>query len=197
MLIRTLAKLGHSSRNAFSAAVLIIAAIALYNWMVTPHAAYLYAARQYETAMGDIVNKNEAISDSVKAKREEVQELRERSARLESMLFTADKAVEFFSDLQVISEQAGCVVLSLGFPAAEPGSAGPRLQDTSGIVARTVLLAVAGPYKSIVKLMDRLQSRAEKVWIDSVNIQVIERSANTRCDITITIHAIEAREAVP
>ena len=197
MLIRTLAKLNRSSRTAFSAAVLAITAIALYNWIVSPHAAYLFAAQQYEAAMSSIVSKNETISSTVEAKRQRVRELREKSARLERTLFTADKAREFFSDLQVISEQAGCVVLSLNFVPAEPGSMDARIQNTAGIAAKSASLGVAGSYESIVKLTERLQSRPEKVWIDSVRMQPLDhRSANPRCDITITVHTLEEKETI-
>lgn len=196
MLINNLAKLNRSSRNAASAALIVIAAIAMYNWIVAPQATYLLAAQQYESAMSNIVKKNRVISNTIEVKRKMLQELHDQLAQFQSTLFTPDTAREFFSNLQAISEQAGCTVYSLNFITSEPSPKGRESENTSGVVAKSVVLSVVGIYKDIIKLIERLQARTQKVWIDSVKMQILDHdSAQPKCDITITIYTIQDTEA--
>ncbi len=195
MLINNLTKLNRSSRNAASAALIVIAAIAMYNWIVAPQATCLSAAQRYESVMGNIVKKNKVIVDTVKSKKKKLQELRDQLARFQSILFTPDEARDFFSDLQAISEQAGCTVYSLNFITGKLSPEDGRSENTSGVVAKGVVLSVVGVYKNIIKLIERLQARTQKVWIDSVNMQILDHdSAQPKCNITITIYTIQDKE---
>lgn len=194
MLINRLAKLNRSYRNATSVSLAVIAALAMYNWIVAPRTNYLLAAQQYESVVGHIAKKNDALSKTVELKKKQLQKLREQSAVLQSALFTDAKAREFFSDLQVISEQAGCTVNSLNFIRKEPSSKSRQLEETTGAIAKSVVLSVVGGYGNIIQLLDRLQARTEKVWINSVKMQTFDyRSAYPRCDMTITIYTIQER----
>jgi len=196
MLVDNLVKLSRSSRNAVSASLVLIAAIAMYNWIVAPRADYLSAAQQYESAMEKVVNKNKTIVNKVKIKKKKLQELNEQSAQLQSTLFTPEQAREFFSDLQAISEETGCIVYSINLITNKqnPNKDG-QLQDTAGIVTKSAVLSVVGVYRNITKLIERLQSRTQKVWIDSVRLRSLDnRSDQPRCDITITICALTDKE---
>ncbi|MFB0555157.1 MAG: hypothetical protein ACETWQ_17755 [Phycisphaerae bacterium] len=196
MLVDNLTKLSRSSRNAVSGSLILIAAIAMYNWIVAPRANYLLAAQRYEFAMDNVVKKNKTIDNRVKVKKKKLQELREQSAQLQSTLFTFDQAREFFSDLQAISEQTGCIVYSVNLITNNPNPIKDRqLQDTAGIVTKSAVLSVVGVYKNITKLIERLQSRTQKVWIDSVKVQALNNNSDRpRCDITITICALTDKE---
>ena len=65
MLVNNLAKLRRSSRNAVSASLIVIAALAMYNWIVAPRAGYLSAAQRYEFVMDNMVKKNKIINSKV------------------------------------------------------------------------------------------------------------------------------------
>lgn len=195
MSVKHLAKLKHSTRNAALASLIVIASLAMYNWIVAPHAAYLSAAQGYESVMSNIVKENKLISDKVDIKRKKLQELREQSAQLQSTLFTPEKAREFFSDLQAISEETGCMVHSVNLISNKPNPKDKRSEDTSGVVTKSAALSVVGVYKDIARLMKRLQARTQKVWIDSVTVQtLVYGSDRPRCDITITICEIQDKE---
>jgi len=196
MLVDNLTKLSRSSRNAVSGSLILIAAIAMYNWIVAPRANYLLAAQRYEFAMENVVKNNKTIDNRVNIKEKKLQELREQSAQLQSTLFTPDQAREFFSDLQAISEETGCIVYSVNLISNKPNSIKDgQLQDTAGIVTKSAVLSVVGVYKNITKLIKRLQSRTQKVWIDSVQLRTLDnRSDQPRCDITITICALTDKE---
>ncbi len=196
MLVDNLTKLSRSSRNAVSASLILIAALAMYNWIVAPRTNYLLAAQRYEFVMENVVKKNKTIDNRVNIRKKKLQELREQSAQLQSTLFTPDQAREFFSDLQAISEETGCIVYSVNLITNKqnPNKDG-QLQDTAGIVTKSAVLSVVGVYRNITKLIERLQSRTQKVWIDSVKVQALNNNSDRpRCDIAITICALTDKE---
>ena len=191
MLVDNLAKLGSSTRRATSASLIVIAIYAMYNWVVTPQATYLSSARGYESAMDKVVVQNKAIVKQVEIKKKELQVLRENSTQLQSVLFVSDQAREFFSDLQVISEQAGCVVNSINLDTKKANPENERL----GIVAKSAALSVVGVYSDIAKLIERLQTRTQKVWIDSIRMQTLDQSSDkVICDLTNTICQITEKD---
>jgi len=190
MLVKHLIKADRSTRYVVSASLVIIALLAMYSWLVAPHAAYLSVTQGYETAMTNLVNKNKIIDSRVKVKQKKLKELQEKSAKLQSTLFTPDKAREFFSDLQAISEQTGCVVQSLNMIQNNPKE--KKSENISGIITKSAVLSVVGLYQDIPRLIQRLQARTQKVWIDSIKVMTVEyNSDRPRCDMTITICEIQ------
>ncbi|MHC4585477.1 MAG: hypothetical protein ACYS3N_13170 [Planctomycetota bacterium] len=190
MVIEHLVKANRSTRHAVSASLIVIALLAMYSWLVAPHVAYLSVVQGYESVTAGLVNKNKIINSKVKVRRKKLQELQEKSAQLQSTLFTSDKAREFFSDLQAISEQTGCMVQSLNMIKINPKE--KQSENNSGIVTRSAALSVVGLYKDIPRLIQRLQARTQKVWIDSIKVLTVEyNSDQPRCDITITICEIQ------
>ena len=198
MLIDSLAKLNSASRNAISAALVVIVAIAMYNWTVSPHVVQLSVVQQYESVLDDVVKKNKILSSAVKIKNKKLEQLGEQFAQLQSSLFMIDKAKEFFSDLQVISEQMGCTVYSLNLTTDKQNSKEGQAEDATGIVTKSAILSVIGAYGDIVRLVERLQARPQKVWIDSVKMTSLDNdSGQLKCDITITICTLQDKEAIP
>ena len=190
MVVKHLVKVNRSTRHAVSASLIVIALLAMYSWLVAPHVAYLSVVQGYESVTASLVNKNKLINSKVKVKRIKLQELQEKSAQLQSTLFTSDKAREFFSDLQAISEQTGCMVQSLNMIKINPKE--KQSENNSGIVTKSAVLSVVGLYKDIPRLIQRLQARTQKVWIDSIKVLTVEyNSDRPRCDITITICEIQ------
>jgi len=190
MLVKHLVKANRPTRYAFSATLIMIALFAMYSWLVAPHASYLSVVQGYESTMTNLVNTNNHIISKVKSKRKKLQELQEKSAQLQSTLFTSDKAREFFSDLQAISEQTGCIVHSLNMITKNPKEV--QSGNPSGIITKSALLSVVGLYKDIPRLIQRLQARSQKVWIDSIKVLTVEyNSEQPRCDIVITICEIQ------
>ena len=196
MLIDDLAKLNRSKRNSVSAALIIIAAIAIYNWTLAPHTSYLFAAQRYEAAIDNIMKESKVISNKVKMNKKKLQELRQQFAEFQNTLFTPGKATEFFSDLQPISEGAGCVVHSLNFATGGPVLKGEESENALGIVTNSAMLSVVGMYGNVIKLVERIQARTQKVWIDSVKMEALSDNPDQlKCDMTIIIYTIEDKEA--
>jgi hypothetical protein len=195
MLANSLTRLSSSSRRAIAASLVLIAVIAIYNWVVAPHTGQLLAAQRYEDTLDQIARRNEAIEKTIEAKKQQLQELGESAGRLYSALFTPEKARGFFSDLQIMAEQAGCEVQAINFVAGErrPGATSG---EGAGVIAQKAIISVVGTYGNIIGLIERLQARTEKVWVDSVGMEVFEHSsARPRGNITMTIYTVQDKES--
>ncbi len=195
MLTGNLAKLNRSSRNSIFAALIVIAGVAMYNWIVAPHVTYLYAAQKYDSAMDKIVEKNKVITHELDGKKKELGKLRDQYSQCMGCLFTPDEAKEFFGDLQTIFEETGCTVNSLNLVVSKSRNADKQSTNTSDIVANSAMLSVTGQYNNIMKLVEKLKNRTQKVWINSFKMEIFDfSSAQLKCDMTITIYTIQDRE---
>ena len=202
MLIEDVAKLDSKSRNALSAALVIITTIVLYYLIVAPHIVYLSATKQYGDTLNEMIKISRVVTSSVEIKKKKLKELSGRYANLQNALFTVKEAKEFFSDLQAISEQEGCVVYSLNFDTGDRQSdtgqsdAG-QSEDASGIAVHSAMLSVIGGYNDIVKLVERLKARPQKIWIESFRLTShSDGTGHLRCDINIKIYTIQDKETL-
>ncbi len=190
MLIDNLANLSRSTRATVFSALIIIAAIAMYDWIVAPHVTYLSASQQYESVVNKAMEKNQAVTLEVGTKTKKLEELYQQLAESKSILFTPDRAEAFFSDLQTIAEGTGCTVNALKLVGSKPSSRKP--EDTLGITANSATLTVSGRYNSIFALVEKLQNQPKKVWLDSFEMKVTDfSSGRIECSMTITIYTIQ------
>lgn len=198
MLIDNFAKLGRSSRSTVLAALIVIGAIAMYNWTVAPHTNCLFAAQRCESVVSKVVRESEVVRSAINIKQNKVESLQKQFAEFQSTLFTPSQAKEFFSDLQAISEEVGCTVYSLNFTTNEPVRKDKKSGDVSDIVANSAMLSIVGVYGNVAELVQRFQMRTQKVWIDSVKMKAInEDSSEIKCDLKITIYTVNDKEAAP
>jgi len=197
MLINNLAKLNSRSRNAISAALIVITTIVLYGRLVTPHVIYLSATQQYGAVLSDMIKTGKIVKSAVEIKKKKLKELGGRFAYLQNALFSVKEAKEFFSDIQAISEEAGCAVYSLNFVTGDQRSEAKQSEDASGIAVHTAMLSVIGGYNDIVGLVERLKTRPQKVCIDSLRMTShSDGSGRLKCDITVKIYTIQDKETL-
>ena len=185
MLVAKLIKIRRSTRNATSASLVVIAAFAMYRWTVTPHAASLSSAKTYESIAGNLIKQRKLIATNLEVRQKKLEQLQQESVQLTGTLFTPNAAREFFSDIEVISEQTGCAVHGINLLANnEQGNQYRPL----GIRTRSAELTVVAVYRDIAQLIRRLQDRSQKVWLDSMEIRAVNvNSDKVACSLTITI----------
>jgi len=192
MLSQNQIKAIRSSKNVVFAALVIIGAITLYNWIVTPHVNHLRAAQKYASVADKLAKKNQIIYNNVAIKKKELEELQEKFKHIHIKLFEPVKAKEFFSDIQAMAEETNCVIYSLNFSPTDPALDAGKLEISSHITANRATLSAVGNYKDIVALINKLQGRPKQVWIDSISIEPISsNSEQLKCDITVTIYVIQ------
>lgn len=198
MLLGNLTKSTCSSRNLVLTTLVLIEAIAVYNWVVAPHTNYLLAAQRYESVAGELAKKNQIISNNVPIKEKELKDLKEEFERIHTRLFDPAEARKFFSDVQTMLKKASYVTYSLDFSPADSAPASNLSEADSFITANRARLSVVGNFGNIVALMNKLQDGLKQVWINPVSIKSIGGSSgHLKCDATITVYVIHNKEKPP
>ena len=192
--IDKITKLDRSSRNTFSVALIVVMTMAMYNWIVAPHATYMSAAEQYESVVENSAKQNKIVESKLKIKEKRLQQVNKKFAPFQALLFTSDEATFFFgTQLQIILEQTGCAVTSLNFVASKKGEG---LKDNgSGIKIKRANLNVVGLYGSIIKLTEQLQENKKRVWVESLTMKAFDKdSSKISCDMTVAIYTVQNKE---
>ena len=192
MLLQTLKQSPRSSRNTLLVSLLIIAAIAAYNWIITPHLNFLEAAQKYEVVAQRHARKNEMIDIEVTARKEELAQLRRKLKDTAAKLFDPSAAKQFFNDIETLAQEAECTVRSLHFSATSAVNNVGRLTTGNQITEDHASLTVTGTYSQILALMRRLQDRPELVTVDVLKIRPdTENPGRLTCQTTVKIYVIE------
>jgi Tfp pilus assembly protein PilO len=195
MLMNALAKSSRSSRIAFSAAIVIIVAVAAYNWMVAPHTKYLQAAQQYELMMGDMARKNKIIKTTEAVKRKEVERLRAELASVQSSVFTPYEARKFFTDIEAVCNAAGCLVHSINFLSGNLGGVAADVESDGHIVENSAIVSFVGSYGNIISFLSELTNRPQKVVVRSLKITAFGKKPDPlECQMVVAIYTIRDRE---
>jgi len=195
-MLNSYTKLTYSSKNAVLVVVCCIAVVAFYNHFVAPHRNYLRAAQTYETLAGVLEKRNRVIAGYARDKKEELQQLQHKSQLIDKSLFDSVKAKQFFSDIQMVAGQTNCIVNLLKFPQDQKRDGTSRTLQGPHVEASRATLSITGGYRNIVALINKLQDRPERVWIDSLRLKSAGEGL-LRCDTTITIYAMYNKEEPP
>lgn len=196
MKVRDFAKLKRPSRNAFFGSLVLLGAVFMYDHVVEPHTMYLFALHRYGAAMDGILAKGESLEAAMATSRKKLDELTAQFSQVRNILYTQSEAEEFFSDLQAISVETDCPIYSLTFIADEPSAELKQVEQSVGVMAKKAVLSVTGMYQNVMTLVERLQNRSRKVWVESVDVELINNDvAQVKCDIIIKIYTIQNKEA--
>ena len=180
-----------SSKNAVFTAFVVIEAITLYSWIVTPHLNSLQAVQRYESVADKLAKKTRIISTNVKLRKKKLGQLQEEFEHIHIKLFDPVKAKEFFSDIQAIAEETNCIVYSLNFSPTDSAINAGQSEISCQITANRAIFSVGGRYKDIVALINKLQNRSKQVWIDSISMEPVDRNSELlKCDMSIAIYVI-------
>jgi Tfp pilus assembly protein PilO len=174
--------------------LVVIAAIALYRWILSPYSGQLLAAQRYKWTLDNTKHKTEVLYDTLKAKREKAEKLTEEFGRRQNDLFMQNEIQGFYSSLQVIARRAGCIIQSVTSIVDErPGSRDQ--QDVSGIVGKKAVVTISGGYGSVIKFLRELQSYQRKIWVESFRMDAAGNSGKLKCQVVLTLYCIERAEA--
>jgi len=187
-----------SSKYILIAAVVLIGAVAFYNWVIVPQTGYLMAAQKYESVAAELAKKSQKVNKSVQRAKEDLSELQKKFKQFHTSLFDPNGADKFFSGIQNVAEDVKCVVNSLNLTPIYQSSKTGGSGAVNGITSRRATLSIAGNYRSIIKLMNKLQERPEQVRIDSVSIKPIDNNSDRlKCDMAVTVYVIRGNEESP
>jgi len=149
------------------------------------------AAEKYQNAAGELNIKSKVINSQIRLKEKKLGELQAKYEEYTNSFFRPETAREFLDSIQATAEESGCFVDTLKF--AEPNPLGSsRKPQTAKFVENRVSLTVIGLYPNIVQMINRLQDRTEKVWVDAINLHLKDESQGYLvCDMTITIYVMK------
>lgn len=174
--------------------LVLIAAIALYRWILSPYSGQLLAAQRYKWTLDSTIHKAKVLGTTINAKREKVKELTTEFDRRQNELFTQGEAQGFFTSLQAIARRAGCVIQSVTSVVEDrPGSQNQR--DASGIIGKKAVVTVNGGYGDIIRFLRELQTYQRKIWIESFKMDAGGNSGKLKCQVVLMLYCIERAEA--
>jgi len=181
------------SRSVVLASLVLIGAIACYNWFVAPHSNYLQAAHRYESAAQALASKNHVMSTGIAKHKEELAQLQEKFVQARGWVFEPAGAKDFFNGIESAAEKTGCVLSSLTFTPTNRKAGADRL---SGFLRpRRARLKVLGDYAGVIALMDEFQDRRQKVLIDSIGIESTGKVPGLLdCEMNITVYVMQDEE---
>lgn len=179
-------------RCALTAAPFVIGAVALYNWVISPHIGYLHAMQRLQPVMGQMAEQLDEISAGLDEKREKLRTLQTGMVEIRDGLFTPDEAKQYCRDLQALVEATGCTMISADF--TRDGTEEPPGEDPNvPLIVETshADLAVAGSYDQIVRLLQTFRERRQKVWLDSCDLNLVDpRHGRLECQFGLTLYAV-------
>jgi hypothetical protein len=195
MSLRKWTRLVGSHKTALFASLVVIGAIAVYNWIVAPHRNYLLAAQRYESIVTALEKKNQIISNNLKIKKLELKELEDKFKHVQAIAFNPLEARAFFSSIKAVCEEVGCKMHSLTFSSANFASVADNPEINSYITTSKAQLIVLGGYGNIVALINKLQGGAQYVRIDSLKVNSDNQNPGyLRCDMDVTIYVINEKK---
>jgi Tfp pilus assembly protein PilO len=194
MLADKIIQLERSPRRVLLVALVVVAAVGLYRWILAPYSGQLLAAQRYESALDSTIRKADVLGTTLKVKRAKAEELTRESAWLRDRLFTPVEVRDFFASLQTTAQRAGCAIQSVSSVPEQRGGSQNQPEDGSGIVGKKAVVTVIGGYNDIVGFLKELQTAERKVWIESVKLGTGDDVGKLRCQVVLTLYCVNSLE---
>lgn len=193
MSVEKFIQIERSPRRALLAAMVVIAAVGLYRWIVSPFNVQLQAAQHYDSTLDMAVRKTQALGEELKVKKAKADELSGLFARRRNELFTPNEVREFFAELPAVARLAGCAIQSVSSVADARVGTQDQPAGDSGVVGKKVVVTVIGGYGNITEFLKKLQTSEHKVWIESVRLDA-GAAGRLQCQITLAMYCVEKKE---
>ena len=195
MLIETFAQWNRSSRQAVFAALVLIVAVAMYNWIVAPHVTYLRAVQTYDPVVDRVAQEKASIKDLLIGRRKMLEDLEAQFARMRQVVYTGEQARQLFGDIEAMAAEYKCTVTTVDSASdrstrivgGDPESLRLEPVDTS--------VTITGAYDGIRAFLDRLQAQPRKIWVRSLTMEPVGADVQRlRCRIHLGIYVILEKE---
>ena len=175
--------------------LILIGAVACYNWFVAPHRNYLRAAERYESTAKTMERREGAIRGGIAKQKAQLMRLQKELEQAEARLFDPAGAKAFLSGFETVVRQSGCVLSSVTFslPRGRP----PATDAPGDVAALGATVTVTADYGGLITLMNQLQDRSEQVFIDMIDIRPARNAAaGLACRMNVTIRVLQDEEAL-
>jgi hypothetical protein len=189
--------LGKSTGGIVSAALVVIAVIAVYDWMVSPHLGYLNAMQRLQPVVDEVAGERDRLCQILGSSRQRLRALQEELAEVRGRLFSREESKAFVPILQSLVEDAGCVLLLAAFTDRNDTTPARGSDQPAAVKASHVSLTVLGQYEQVIALLERVQDSQPKIWVDSCRLELSDAgSGQLCCQLALTAYALgEQRES--
>lgn len=188
-------KLNPKSKLVALLSVVILVGFMGFNWIVSPQASYLRAARLYENMVGDAGQMTTVIRGQMETKSKEVSQLKDEVAQVQGRFFTAKQADELFLDLEPIARQSNCILDELTFLPPDAISYENDEGQACDIAVKRAAISYTSTYGDVINFLTKLDSYAQRISISDLNIELDGMiDERLKCQMTITIYLIEDTE---
>ena len=184
-----------ATRNASSAALIIIGVLAMYGWVLSPHVSYLHAMQRLGSVVDRVTEEKDRIGGGLDAKVRQWRTLQQHATEIDEGLFTADEAKAFDRGLLPLVEETGCAVVMADFAGSDKAEQRDEPNTPVAIAASHLNLEASGRPDQIVALLERLESHRPKVWIDSCRFEFSKGySGRMDCVLVLTTYVVSNRK---
>jgi hypothetical protein len=170
--------------------VLVIAAGAAYDGVISPHIGYLCAMQRLEPAMDRMAGELDMICDTLEERLAALRSMRRELAETQERCFTYDECRQFMHVLQDLVEKAGCALVAADF--THEADSGTTKADAFAVVQSFhVDLTVTGQYEELIALFQGLGEGPQRIWVDSCRMGLLDPArGQMELQIDLTIHAV-------
>jgi len=177
-----------------SSVLVIIGVLALYTWVLSPHIGYLHAMQQLESAVDRVTEERERICSDRDTKIQRWRTLQRQMAEADEELFSADQAQTFVRGLLPWVEETGCAVVLADFPGDRKAAPAEDPNVPVSIAVSHLNLDAGGQPDQVRALLQRLEQRRPRVWIDSCRFEFSDGySGRMSCSLVLTIYVVANR----
>jgi Tfp pilus assembly protein PilO len=194
MLADRIIQLNRSHRRALMIALVVVAAVGLYRWILAPYSGQLWAAQRYNSTLNSAIHKADTLGTTLEVKKARIETLTRESNRLRNQSFTPGEVHDFFASLQTIAQQANCVIQSVSSAPEQRGGSPNQPKDGSGIIGKKAVVTIIGGYGDIVRFLKELQASERKVWVESVKLGTGDNVGKLKCQVVLTLYCIDSLE---
>jgi Tfp pilus assembly protein PilO len=195
MLSEQIMKSSPFSRVIVSVSTVVILAIAVYNWAVSPHTKYLHAAEKYQTMADNVEKKTRSLKKVVSIKEKKLESLKQELIEFKTAFFTPSEGVEFFSGLEPIAEKTGCNIKLMTFGSARSMVIDESDTDSDMITVKIATLQYTGKYARVTRFLKYLNDYPKRVAVSNLRIKSPSNSDTILdCKMNITIYITENKE---
>jgi Tfp pilus assembly protein PilO len=183
-------------RMLMALAVLIIVCIAIYNWVVSPQAAFVGAAQNYERVAKKTEHKIDVLTRAIKRMQCEVAWMEEFDTTAVAHFFDIDSGLQFLDNLEFEATESGCSIVSLNYMLPETVEVQGLSCDELEVTSKKAEMEVVGSYSNIAGFLKRLNRHSDRASISDLEIAMTSDYSAMRCTMEIKVYIIEDKELI-
>lgn len=195
MITKQVARSSHTSRIFIAVSIIAIAALATYNWSISPQTRYLKANQNYEEMAKSVTQKTVLLKKHVKIDEKKLEQLTTDLENSLSDFFTPEKLMHFFGSLETIAAQTKCTIDNIEFEDDRHRETSKDHEAPCTVIMKSARIHFAGQYNNIIRFFTRLSDRPEQISLTSLDIKLIDFTQDIlTCNMEITVYLIEDKE---